>query len=176
MQDQLQQYVQQRAQPMAQPAQSSEQMRQQQWNAYYAQHQAWQQARQQASSSTDGVEVTGERSLAERDAELRKSALDLDEPASKRVKAEHEAEPAAAASSSAAPQLDSVRGLKELMTDMPGRVEQVALDWCKEQQLTAVSLVAEAELDDIFIGAMPIPQSGVLAVVLRKRLAKMRAS
>ena len=42
----------------------------------------------QGSSSTDGVEVTGERSFAERDAELRKNALDLDEPASKRVKAE----------------------------------------------------------------------------------------
>ena len=62
------------------------------------------------------------------------------------------------------------------MTDMPGHVEQAALDWCREQQLTAVSLVAEGELDDIFIGAMPIPQTGVLAVVLRKRLAKMRAS
>ena len=72
--------------------------------------------------------------------------------------------------------LDTVRGLEALMTDMPERVQQVALKWFAEQQLTAVSLIAEGELNDIFIGTLPIPQSGVLAVVLRKRLAKMRAS
>ena len=123
----------------------------------------------------DEVSITGSLTREEKDADLRKRAIDLDVPtASKRVK--NEAGSSSDLVLSASPEnVDAVQGLGQLVEHFSVEIKTSALTWCTQQGLTAVMPIVEAELEDVFIQALGILEGGAAAVVLRKRLARLRS-
>ena len=133
-----------------------------------------------ASSSTDEPVVTGSRTREQIEAEKRKNAIDLDTtPAAKRPKVEKPtpATAPAPAPSTPAPAAQEVEGLAALVKGLAADVQAAAGAWCAEQKLASIELIAEGELDDVFVAALGFKPPAVGAeVVLRKRLAKLRGA
>ena len=128
--------------------------------------------------AADEPVVTGIRSREEVEAAKRKNAIDLDETPAKRPKTKTPTPttaPALAASASAPAQ--EVEGLAALVKGLPAHVQALASTWCADQGLASVELIAEGELDDVFVAALGYTPPAVGAeVVLRKRLAKLRGA
>lgn len=128
------------------------------------------------------VVVTRERTRQERDAEARKHAIDLEAlPASKRPKTEHAGSSSAASSSAAASSSGTagvvrVTGLADLLENQSDEVCAAALAWCEDNEVKNVKLICDAEADDAFVDALPIKRTGIPAIALRKRLARLRGA
>ena len=125
----------------------------------------------------DEVQLVGERSRQEKDAELRKRAIDLEaeSPADgKRAKADAQPSTSAAATAASTIDLAGVLGLSALLEHLSDAVQRAALAWCVENEVTAVVLICEAEAEDAFVDALPIKPTSIPAITLRKRLAKLR--
>ena len=120
-----------------------------------------------AASSSTGVDadvvVKGERTREQRDTEGRKRAIDLDEPAARRQRREPRS-------------LDDVDGLAELLRGLPEEVQSAAFAWCVEMDCISVGLIFEAEQEDAFVEALSLNPHGVVAMAIRKRLAKARGA
>ena len=149
-----------------------------------------------ASSSADEPVVTSSRTREEIDREKRKKAIDLDGSPAKRPKVEKPTKrpkvekptkrpkvekptpataPAPAASASSP--MQEVEGLAALVTGLSAKVQAAADAWCAEQELGSVKLIAEEELDDIFVAALGFKPPAVQGeLILRKRLAKLRGA
>ena len=131
-----------------------------------------------ASSSADEPIVTGSRTREEIDREKRKNAINLDETPAKRPKVEKPTPTTAPAPAAAASTpVQEVEGLAALVTGLSAKVQAAADAWCAEQELGSVKLIAEEELDDIFVAALGFKPPAVQGeLILRKRLAKLRGA
>ena len=70
-----------------------------------------------------------------------------------------------------------MEGLAALVKGLSADVLAAASAWCAEQKLGTVELIAEEELDDIFVAALGFKPPAVQGeVILRKRLAKLRGA
>jgi len=162
----------------------------------------------QAATSSDeadtDVQIAGERTREERDAEGRKRAINLDtddQPAApKAARTESAAASSAARSSSAAPSssaaaaipppaasltsasstssvpgLDQIHGLATLMAGLPSYIQAAGVKWCEDNEADSTAMIVEAELDDAFVAALSLKPGGARELVTRKRLAALRS-
>ena len=59
---------------------------------------------------------------------------------------------------------------------MASAVCAAALAWCEDNEVKNVKLICDAEADDAFVDALPIKRTGIPAIALRKRLARLRGA
>ena len=115
------------------------------------------------------LEIVGERTRAQRDAERRQSAVDVD--AASTVKQEG----ASAASASTLSDPPSVAGLAELLDECNLRERHAdALEWFAEQGLATIAQLQELQWEEKLIEALH-PKPGQ-AALLRKRLGTWAAT
>jgi hypothetical protein len=138
-----------------------------------------------ASADEEEVEFQGQRTRAERDAEGRKRAVDLDDEgvsdgglAYKTPRTSSSSTAAGASSSSAGggsvPGLDMIEGLAALVHGLPAHIQAAAVKWCEENDAPSVAMIIAAEFDDDFVAALSLKQGGASEVGVRKRLAALR--
>ena len=72
--------------------------------------------------------------------------------------------------------VDAIDGLGLLVAGLPMQTQAAAAKWCVEKEWDSVALLVEAKLDDEFIAALNVKLEGGRGVILRKRLAELRAS
>ena len=119
-----------------------------------------------SSSADNGVEIKGERTLEQRNAELMRDAVDCDPdepPASRKRRRETKS-------------VADVAGLEELVQGLRDDVQSAALARCIEMDCSSVDVLIEAEHDDSFVSALSLNPNGSVAIVVRKRLAKARGA
>ena len=131
-----------------------------------------------AASDEDDVEITGERTREERDAENKRSAAAaLLELAPAKVPRTVDPVPSGAGSSSAASLaegLGEVAGLAKLVDGLRAEQQQAALAWCKQNDTASVKFICLLEKDDAFVASMRLTPEGMNESVLRMRLAAIR--
>ena len=132
-----------------------------------------------AAGDKDVVEITGQRTREERDAENTKRAgnLDTEPEAPAKVPRTVDLVPSGAGSSSAASLaegLGEVAGLAKLVDGLRAEQQQAALAWCKQNDAASVKFICLLEKDDAFVASMRLTPGGMNESVLRMRLAAIR--
>ena len=84
--------------------------------------------------------------------------------------------PPTSASAKVGAGVDAIDGLRLLVAGLPVQIQAAAAKWCMEKEWDSVALLAEAKIDDEFIAALNVKLDGGRGVILRKRLAELRAS
>lgn len=96
----------------------------------------------------DDVVCVGKRTREERDVELRKHAVDVDDE-------------------------DIVEGIDAVFHGMPNELRAAAVRWCKDHQADRLVHVVEAKLVDAFVESLRLVPGGVRDALVRTRLTSL---